>query len=155
MTELERVLVAKVLEEKSCPEALTGCVLWTGNTDRKGYGRIRVRLLGGLLDIKAHRAAFELVFGDVPSGLWVLHSCDVSACVNPAHLRAGTAKENTDDMLRRGRESRGERHSTKLSREQARYALEAAGTCAEVANQLGVSKSLVSLIRQRRRWKVL
>ncbi len=41
--------------------------------------------------------------------LQVLHSCDNKKCVNPKHLRAGTAKENSQDAVERGQMQRGER----------------------------------------------
>lgn len=34
---------------------------------------------------------------------FILHLCDVPRCVNPEHLRAGTAKENSDDRSNRKR----------------------------------------------------
>jgi len=78
------------------------CWPWLGETNQKGYGRItmnktpRVRLL-------AHRVAWEIANGPVPSGLWVLHHCDHPGCCNPRHLWLGTNRDNVLDMWRKGR----------------------------------------------------
>jgi hypothetical protein len=70
------------------------CWLWTGSFNthrgRPTYGQFYLegRRVG------AHRASYILHVGPVPDGLDILHSCDIKACVNPAHLRPGTHTEN-------------------------------------------------------------
>ena len=49
------------------------------------------------------RVAWELFRGPIPEGLCVLHTCDVRHCVNPDHLFLGTKRDNSDDMIRKGR----------------------------------------------------
>lgn len=76
------------------------CWPWLGCVDRDGYGRLR---LNGR-PIGAHRISYALARGGaMPKGLSVLHSCDTPACVNPAHLRAGTQKENMAERDAKGR----------------------------------------------------
>lgn len=85
----------------------SGCWLWTGADDRHGYGQVRInyRLVG------AHRFAYELLVGPIPSGLQIDHLCRVPLCVNPAHLEPVTRKENAQRGIgaQRTRERRAAR----------------------------------------------
>ncbi len=88
------------------PEPTSGCHLWTGKTNGKGYGELVVRpFLGSPVRqrIKAHRAAWILAYGSIPADKCVLHRCDNTFCVNVDHLRLGTHHENVIDMARRDR----------------------------------------------------
>lgn len=91
--------------EKVEPEPTSGCHLWTGGinqaTRTAGYGRIAAP--GGAPMLRAHRVAWELAHGPIPAGLFVLHRCDVTVCVNPDHLYLGTDVENRADAVSRGR----------------------------------------------------
>ena len=49
------------------------------------------------------RLVLEVYVSPCPEGLRMLHSCNNPACIAPSHLRWGTAKENTQDMIRAGR----------------------------------------------------
>ncbi|QIB36543.1 HNH endonuclease [Ancylobacter pratisalsi] len=77
------------------------CWLWKGARCSNGYGHISApRPLRTTW--KAHRVSYLLNKGD-PIGWCVCHRCDVPMCVNPAHLFLGTVKDNTADMLAKGR----------------------------------------------------
>jgi HNH endonuclease len=55
------------------------------------------------LGVPASKVAYELTFGAVPDGLVVRHTCDRPDCCNPAHLIAGTKRDNFRDMEQRRR----------------------------------------------------
>lgn len=147
-------LVAKFL--KWVNKTPAGCWRWTGRTDDNGYGRISVR--GEYC--RAHRLSWEIENGKpVPDGGHVLHSCDNRSCVNPHHLRIGTAAENQADKVSRDRQARGEQNGrAKLSAADVCNILSrhAAGELqADLAREFRVTEKAIRLIRQGRNWKHL
>ena len=75
------------------------CWMWTAGTNRFGYGKFSARGK----TVGAHRYAYILFNGSIPSGLLVCHKCDVPGCVNPEHLRLDNSSGNTRDMVSKGR----------------------------------------------------
>jgi hypothetical protein len=86
------------------------CWEWQRYRYRNGYGYVCWRGKKYL----THRLAYQLTFGLIPSGLWVLHRCDNPPCCNPTHLFTGTPKDNTRDALRKGRMATGDRCAARL-----------------------------------------
>lgn len=135
------------------------CWEWTGNTGELGYGKLSC--FGE--HYSAHRLSYELHFGSIPVGLWVLHKCDNPPCCNPKHLFLGTAKDNADDRTKKGRGKSvfldGEGHpNAKLTFGQASeiLSLKSSGLLPrEVAPRYGISRRTVSHIWQRESWKCL
>lgn len=76
-------------------DAETGCWVWRGYKDHKGYGQIKV---GGKVRW-AHRFAYVVFNGEIPINLTVHHidKCRNPSCCNPDHLDLKTRPENTAD----------------------------------------------------------
>jgi hypothetical protein len=86
-------------------QKLDGCWLWMGARKRAGYGNVRINKQYLL----AHRVAWYLAYGAIPSGMCVCHHCDVPQCVRHDHLFLGTVRDNAHDMVRKRRHSHGQR----------------------------------------------
>ena len=86
------------IEERSIPEPNSGCWLWLGSVNSRGYGTMGHR---GKTAV-ASRLSYQVFVGD-PGDLNVLHRCDIPSCVNPEHLFVGTQQENIDDCRSKGR----------------------------------------------------
>lgn len=76
------------------------CWKWNGPKVPHGYG---VLYIAGSNRIGAHRFSWQLSNGDIPSGLFVCHSCDNPECCNPAHLFLGTQLDNMRDASKKKR----------------------------------------------------
>lgn len=74
------------------------CWLWKGAPDPlSGYGSLKIEGLKR----SAHRVSYAIHHGEIPENLMILHSCHNPKCVNPEHLRSGTAKDNSQDEVKR------------------------------------------------------
>src|ERR1051325_7901953 len=88
------------LRANSHRDEKTGCLLWTGKTQKRfayGYFYRRTRI------IYAHRAAYTAHHGPIPKGMVVCHACDNPSCVAIEHLSLGTQQDNLADMWRKVR----------------------------------------------------
>lgn len=154
-------------EEKVVRHA-EGCWEWKAAVNAKGYGTVSVsgRPVG------AHRFAYEAYVGPIPPGLFVLHRCDNPPCTRPDHLFVGSQSENQLDCLTKGRSNleakvhRGEDHGgAKLTWDAVREIrrrrmtrtpgrrLRAPNRIADIAQEFGVTDSLISQIVAGRIWR--
>lgn len=134
---------------KVSKSSLDLCWMWTAARNKRGYGVIVDRDVSFL----AHRLSWSLANGAIPSGLCVLHKCDVRACVNPDHLFLGTHLDNMADKTAKGRQARGSKSwNAKLSEADVLAIRKTVGSAKEVAAQYGVGVSIIGDIRRRQRW---
>lgn len=135
------------------------CWTWLGAPRSVGYGGFHPGGAGRTM--LAHRYSWRLVHGDPPIALYVLHACDNRKCVRVDHLFLGTAKDNTRDMLAKGRGSNGEaprgeaNPAATLTDAQAAAiigALELGTRGRQLATCFGVTDSIVSRIKLRQTW---
>lgn len=83
------------------------CVLWRGQVNAEGYGRINTHRDGKPRRFRVHRLVYELHIGPIPDGFVIDHTChsaDSSCiggpacthrrCINPHHLEAVTQQVN-------------------------------------------------------------
>ena len=130
------------------------CWEWLGSCQPSGYGQVRDPALKTM--ITAHRRMYEIVHGPINDRFkLVMHTCDNRKCVNPAHLRLGSHKENTQDMRQKQR-ARGQ--PRKLSDEQVAKIrelwLEFSVSQKQLADAFGVNPSVVSrLLGRKSSWE--
>lgn len=84
------------------------CWEWGGYLKKDGYGTISINSLLYYV----HRVVYILTYGSIPNEKLILHHCDNRKCCNPKHLFLGTDQDNSNDMLYKHRQNRGEKVNT-------------------------------------------
>jgi len=122
------------------------CLLWP-------YGRshdYEVLKFNGIKR-EAHNLVCELAHGTKPSSEYeVAHSCNVSLCVNPKHLRWDTHAGNLKD-------SAGEAHGSAIltAKQVQMIRSEKQLSTTHLSHELGVPYATIYAIRTRRTWRHL
>jgi hypothetical protein len=132
---------------------LDQCWNWTGYREKQtGYGKVffEKRLNS------AHRYAYIVSRGPIPTGMLVCHRCDNRLCQNPTHLFVGTIADNNRDMFAKGRGSKPP--SSAKSTPELVYKIRAMYipykmSMSKIANQLGIPMKRVECAL--RCWKYL
>ena len=149
-------------EDKYIPITEMGCWIWMGVL-RNGYGGIRVTSNPADSLEGAHRVSYKLFKGEIPDKLYVCHKCDVPSCVNPDHLFLGTAKDNMQDALNKGKLfwkgqkrnfPKGSNHKqAKLTESDVKEIRESTEPGINLAKRYGVSNNVISRIRLHKIWR--
>ena len=124
---------------------------------RTGYGQFNAR--NGRI-MTAHRFSYQLHKGEIPDGLFVCHTCDNRACVNPDHLWLGTCAENLADMRRKGRaviaDRKGEANGQcKITEGDAMLIRSSAESLSILAKRFGLTRTAISNIKNGKSWRHL
>lgn len=134
-----------------------GCWEWQGAISKNGYGSFG---LNGRAQT-ASRLAYWIANGEYPGKQFVLHKCDNRKCVNPAHLYLGDVKQNSKDMVDRGRwrggDSSGSKNGnaklTEADIVEIRKLIAAGYNNKQIAKTFGVTHQMISKIRLGHFWK--
>lgn len=129
-----------------------GCWWWLG-AKNEGYGLITYQGKSR----RATHASWYLATGDwPPSDKMVCHRCDNPSCVNPWHLFLGTAAENNQDAISKGRRSGWPRPArngaangrAKLSASDVESIRSQSSPADDLATKYGVAKSTIYRVRR-------
>lgn len=157
-TAIERTL------EKVVRIPFSGCWIFMGALNETGYGIVGTGGRGQPND-RSHRITYRHFCGPIPDGMFVCHACDVPSCCNPDHLFLGTPKDNSRDMVNKGRNSPPPRNphvvgsvhpGSKLTEAQVmviRGLYERGETQQSIANMYGVARQTISKVVNRKRFK--
>jgi len=150
----QKISIEKKLQNYSIEK--NGCWNFLGCKDVDGYG---VFGHGRGKQLRAHRASFEFHKKNTIDGLFVCHSCDNPSCINPNHLFVGTPKDNTHDMIKKGRKVifKGATHPcAKLNEVDVLFIRKQrllGKKLKEIANEIGIKFQTVSEICNGKTWK--
>ena len=136
------------------------CWIWDAVVDSSGYGFLKGEGGKHAKNISAHRYSYTLHHGPIPDGLVVMHSCDNRRCVNPDHLSVGTHKDNTQDMISKGRAAKGndrprvgsDNGRALLTEDKVRYIRASTASHAALARELGVTDVCIFKVRAGQTW---
>lgn len=122
------------------------CWLWTGSMDKDGYGIFTIKQK----KLPAHRASYILHVGEIPHGLYTLHTCHNPSCVNPHHLKVGTQKDNIQDQIDIGTNVGKARLNAKITIEDLIYVQQSNKPAKELAVELNIPISSINNARRNR-----
>ena len=137
--------------------SVTECWKWQSHCNDQGYAMLSIGGRKGLY-ARASRISWYLKFGSFDENLYVCHKCDNPSCVNPNHLFLGSAKDNTQDMIRKNRDSEppqfyGEEVTNhKLMTEEVYDIYNSSLPIKELAEIYNVSKNTIYRIKKGESW---
>lgn len=120
-------------------------------TSHSAYGDGYPKLIRNGKKYRMSRYIYEMMKGDIPEGMVIMHKCDNPRCINPDHLVAGTQSDNMKDMFEKGRNHVGP--GRVLTDEDIQDILNDKRSHAELARLYEVHYNTIWNIRNGRTWK--
>jgi hypothetical protein len=157
----KKSLEERFWEKVLIPTETSRCWIWAAAKNQRGYG---VFWFNGRLQ-NAQRISWEIKHGP-PGSFYVLHHCDNPSCVNPRHLFIGTPKDNSNDMVSKGRQAKGRKigdkmrgrrnaaHLTSAKALEIRALLRTGAKQDTLSEMFGVNQSTVSRIGTNKTWNI-
>lgn len=140
----------------------TPCLVWTGGTDKSGYGRIHVKKYhetGTGRNFFTHRLAYMQQRGYIEPEEYVLHQCHVRLCGNADHHQLGDHNDNMRDLSDSGRVAGANNHNSKLTEDDAWDVLclyyEDNWSFDELCEEFGISRGAATDLCYGRTWSFL
>ena len=132
-------------------DAATGC--WNCTSHQPGNAGYPLAKANGL-HTTLHRQIYMQQTGrQLPTDIFVMHTCDNKMCINPAHLREGTAADNMRDAASKDRMAHGENHhAAKLTVAGARNIARSNEKLRVLADRHGVSIPTVHAVKHGKTW---
>jgi hypothetical protein len=133
-------------------------LVWQKGHTPKGYGNMCFMNRRW----KVPKIVIWLTNGALQPGMWVLHKCDTPACANPAHLFFGTAKDNVQDSISKGRFKRrrgSDVYNAKLTDDAVRVIRRTFKTGSResgtkpLARRFGVSPRTIEAVIDNKTWR--
>lgn len=136
--------------EKGSPEDCWPCT----STSRDGRGH-RLAYVDGKYQY-VHRVVYQVTYGEIPAGSFVLHRCHNSSCCNPQHLKLGDHSENLKDSYASGQRASiaGSLNGrAKLTETLVKIIRGSEDSDASLARRFNVCESAISRARKYITWK--
>lgn len=132
------------------PITEVGCWVWMGAVSNAGYG---ICASEKKKTSSAHKVAYEAFVGKIPEGMVVAHTCDNRLCVNPSHLWLATHKQNSQDMVKKGRSAKGEKcGKSKLTDEQVKFIRKSNLSHRKLGEMFNVSHANIGYVKRGATW---
>lgn len=119
-----------------------GCLAWKSCMKKRRYPTMTIN---GMT-----RKVSRLVM-NATNSVKVLHTCDYPPCVEKAHLFFGSMKDNTQDMIKKGRSKLT--RVTKLDASKVRAIRASKASHQQLAKQHGVTRPTITRAKNGTLWK--